>query len=332
VREKVLPLSPSLPRRGPAGEGRPDGGGEGLWARTRPEPGEGASAPASSARAGRASSPTTSTTTTPTTTSTPTTTTISTLGSRVLDGPYAGYYLPALGLLVWEVASRLALVPAHWLPAPSAVLATLGGLARGGELAGHVATTLARVAVGFALGAAAGTALGAVTGHDRRVHRLLDPTLQALRAIPSMAWAPLFLLWLGIHESSKTALIALGAFFPVYLNLASGIRAIDPKLVEVGRVFRLSGFALVRRVLLPATLPAYLTGLRSGLGLAWMFVVAAEIMGASRGLGYVMIDGQTSSRADLILASLLLFAALGKASDSLLMLAGRRFQRGGDRP
>ncbi|MFL5270792.1 MAG: ABC transporter permease [Anaeromyxobacteraceae bacterium] len=247
---------------------------------------------------------------------------------RITGSRYAGLLLPAIVLAAWEIAARLDLVPANWLPAPTVVLATLAGLARGGELAGHIAATLARVAVGFGLGAAAGTVLGALTGHDRRAHRLLDPTVQALRAIPSMAWAPLFLLWLGIHESSKTALIALGAFFPVYLNLASGIRAIDPKLVEVGRVFRLSGFALVRRVLLPATLPAYLTGLRSGLGLAWMFVVAAEIMGASRGLGYLMVDGQTTSRPDLVIAAILLFAAFGKATDALLELAGRRFTRG----
>ena len=247
--------------------------------------------------------------------------------SPLLDNPYAGLYLPALALLLWEAASRLALVPAYWLPAPSTVLATIAGLAKGGELAGHVFTTLARVAVGFGLGAAGGTVLGARTGHDRRVHRLLDPTLQALRAIPSMAWAPLFLLWLGIHESSKTALIAVGAFFPVYLNLVSGIRAIDPKLVEVGRLFRLSGVALVRRVLLPATLPAYITGLRSGLGLAWMFVVAAEIMGASRGLGFLMVDGQTTSRPELIVSAILLFAIFGKLTDAVLERAGQRFLR-----
>jgi len=144
-----------------------------------------------------------------------------------------------------------------------------------------------------------------------------------------MAWIPLFLLWLGIQEASKVTLIAVGAFFPVYLNLLQGILHIDKKLVEVGHVYGYRGLALVRRVLLPATLPAYLTGLRGGLGLAWMFVVAAEIMGASLGLGYVMVDGQTSSRADLILASLLLFAALGKATDWLLVQAGRRFERGG---
>jgi sulfonate transport system permease protein len=152
--------------------------------------------------------------------------------------------------------------------------------------------------------------------------------LQALRNIPSMAWIPLFLLWLGIQEASKVTLIAVGAFFPVYLNLLQGILHIDPRLVEVGRVYGYRRLGLVWHVLLPATLPAYLVGLRGGLGLAWMFVVAAEIMGASRGLGFVMVDGQTSSRADLILASLILFALLGKATDSLLVLVGRRFQRG----
>jgi sulfonate transport system permease protein len=244
-----------------------------------------------------------------------------------LDTPWAGLLVPALLLLAWEVAARLALVPPNWLPAPTVVARTIARLAASGELLAHAAVSVGRVALGFAVGAAAATVLGCITGHQRRVHRLVDPTLQALRAIPSMAWAPLFLLWFGIYESSKTALIALGAFFPVYLNLASGIRAIDPKLVEVGRVFRLSGLALVRRVLLPATLPAYITGLRSGLGLAWMFVVAAEIMGASRGLGFLMVDGQTTSRPELIVSAILLFALFGKLTDAALERAGRRFLR-----
>jgi len=248
-------------------------------------------------------------------------------GRAFLDTRWAGLLVPALLALGWEVAARFALVPANWLPAPSAVARTLSRLAAGGELLAHAAVSVGRVGLGFAVGAAAATVLGCLTGHQPRMHRLLDPTLQALRAIPSMAWAPLFLLWFGIHESSKTALIALGAFFPVYLNLVSGIRSIDPKLVEVGRVYRLEGLALARRVLLPATLPAYLTGLRSGLGLAWMFVVAAEIMGASRGLGYLMVDGQTTSRPDLIVASILLFALLGKATDAALERAGGRFLR-----
>jgi sulfonate transport system permease protein len=236
--------------------------------------------------------------------------------------------VPALALLLWEVLARAGFIPPNWLPAPTVIAATVRDLASSGELWGHLAATLARVLAGFALGVAAATVLGVLTGASASLRALLDPTLQALRNIPSMAWIPLFLLWLGIQEASKVTLIAVGAFFPVYLNLVQGILDIDPKLVEVGHVYGYRGLALVRRVLLPATMPAYLVGLRGGLGLAWMFVVAAEIMGASRGLGFVMIDGQTSSRADLILASLVLFALLGKASDSLLVLGGRRFRRG----
>jgi len=239
-----------------------------------------------------------------------------------------GWVVPGLALVLWEVLARMGVLPANWLPAPTAIADTIRGLAATGELWGHLGATLGRVAAGFVLGAAAATVLGVLTGASATLRALLDPTLQALRNVPSMAWIPLFLLWLGIQEASKVTLIAVGAFFPVYLNLLQGILHIDRKLVEVGHVYGYRGLALMRRVLMPATLSAYLVGLRGGLGLAWMFVVAAEIMGASRGLGFVMIDGQTSSRADLILASLLLFAALGKATDSLLVAAGRRFQRG----
>ncbi len=145
--------------------------------------------------------------------------------------------------------------------------------------------TLGRVAAGFAFGAAAATIIGAATGYSLTLRRLLDPTLQALRAIPSIAWVPLFILWLGIFEASKITLIALGVFFPVYLGLMGAIQSVDRKLIEVGRAFRLSDLGMVRRILLPAVLPAYVISLRSGLGLGWMFVVAAELMGASEGLG-----------------------------------------------
>jgi sulfonate transport system permease protein len=120
-------------------------------------------------------------------------------------------------------------------------------------------------------------------------------------------------------------LIAAGVFFPVYLNLMSGIQSVDRKLVEVGRVYRLSGLKLVRRVLLPATLPAYFVGLRSGLGLGWMFVIAAELMGASKGLGFLLLDGQMTSRPQVIIGSLVLFAILGKLTDVVLVAVGDRF-------
>lgn len=207
------------------------------------------------------------------------------------------------------------------MPPPSRILATLGALAASGELWTHVTVTLWRVLVGFAIGAAAGILFGALSGAAEPVRRLIDPTLQALRAIPSIAWVPLFILWLGIFEASKVALIAVGVFFPVYLGVAGAILSVDRKLVEVGRVFRLSRAGLARRILLPAVLPETLIALRSGLGLGFMFVVAAEFMGASEGLGYLLVDGQQMGKPDQILAAIIAFALLGKAADSVLVLA-----------
>jgi len=135
---------------------------------------------------------------------------------------------------------------------------------------------------------------------------------------------PLLLLWLGIGEAPKLVLIAIGGFFPVYMGVVSGIRNVDRKLVDVARLYRLSETALARRVLLPAALPAILTGLRNGLGLAWMFMVAAELIAASKGLGYLLSDGRETSRADIVLAAILLLAILGKASDSLMLRLERR--------
>jgi sulfonate transport system permease protein len=230
----------------------------------------------------------------------------------------AGWVLPLLGLGLWELGARLGALPENWFPAPTRVGATLLQLGASGELLRHMAASLWRVALGFLLGSSCGTLLGVLTGRSARLHALLDPSLQALRSLPSLAWVPLFLLWFGIGESSKVLLIALGVFFPVYLNLTSGLRAIHPHWLEVAELYGYRGWRLARQVLLPAALPSYLTGLRSGLGLGWMFVVAAELMGASRGLGYLLVDGQTTSRPELVLAALLSFALLGKLSDGLL--------------
>ncbi len=237
-----------------------------------------------------------------------------------------GLVLPVCLLGSWELAARLGLVSANLLPPPSAAGESLLSLQRDGSLMAHLSATILRVLLGFSLGAWLGTLFGVLTGRSRFLHGLLDPLLQALRSIPSLAWVPLFLLWLGIKESSKVALIGVGVFFPVYLNLMSGIHAIDPRLLEVAHVFEYSGFRLARSVLLPAALPSYLTGLRSGLGLGWMFVVAAELMGASKGLGYLMVDGQTTSRPELIIAALFLFALCGKLSDWALERLGRHLQ------
>jgi sulfonate transport system permease protein len=234
------------------------------------------------------------------------------------------WIIPVAVLLMWEVLARRGVLPPNWLPAPTVVGETLYRLAVSGDLLKHAGITSARVGVGFLLGASAGTLFGGLTGYLPVARKLLDPSLQALRSVPSIAWVPLFLLWLGIQETSKIALISVGAFFPVYLNLSVAMRHVDPKLLEVGRLYRLSSFQMVRRLILPAVLSEYVVGLRSGLGLAWMFVVAAELLGASRGIGYLMVDGEMTGRAAVILASVLLFAILGKLSDWMMNAIGRR--------
>jgi sulfonate transport system permease protein len=236
---------------------------------------------------------------------------------------FVGLALPILLAAVWEAAIALGLASGRLMPPPSRIFATLYALALSGELWTHTAATMGRVLAGFAMGAIAGTLVGALTGASDFARRLLDPTLQALRAVPSIAWVPLFILWLGIFEASKLALIALGVFFPVYLGVAGAIMSVDRKLVEVGRVFRLSRLSLARRVLLPAVLPAWVISLRSGLGLGFMFVVAAEFMGASEGLGYLLVDGQQLGKPDQILAAIIAFALLGKLSDSILLAVAR---------
>ena len=245
--------------------------------------------------------------------------------------PVLGLALPVALAVAWEIAVAVGLASGRLVPPPSTILATFGELARSGELQGHAAVTLWRVAMGFALGVVSGTVLGAVTGHSALSHRLLDPTLQALRAIPSIAWVPLFILWFGIFEESKIILIAVGVFFPVYLGVMGAVLSVDRKIVEVGRAFRLSGVAMVRRILLPAVMPAYVIALRAGLGLGWMFVVAAEFMGASQGLGFLLIDGQQLGKPAQIVAAIVAFAILGKLTDWLIVLASAPFLRWEDR-
>jgi sulfonate transport system permease protein len=234
--------------------------------------------------------------------------------------PVLGLLLPVGLALAWELVVAWGWSNGRLVPPPSKVFATILELARSGELSRHVMATLGRVAAGFGLGVVAGTLLGAISGYWGLARRLLDPTVQALRAIPSIAWVPLFILWLGIFETSKVALIGVGVFFPVYLGVMGAIMSVDRKIVEVGRIFRLSGATMIRRILLPAVLPAYVVSLRVGLGLGWMFVVAAEFMGASEGLGYLLIDGQQLGKPAQILAAITIFAILGKTTDWLIEL------------
>jgi len=232
-----------------------------------------------------------------------------------------GLLLPVTAAAIWEAAVYAGFSDGRLVPPPSRIFATFMDLARSGELLTHALATSLRVAAGFAIGVVSGTIMGAITGYSFYARRLLDPSLQALRAIPSVAWVPLFILWLGIFEASKVTLIAVGVFFPVYLGVMAGVLGVDRKIVEVGRAFRLSGFEMVRRILLPAVLPEFVVAVRSGLGLGWMFVVAAEFLGASEGLGYLLIDGQQLGKPAQIVAAIVAFAILGKLTDWLIVIA-----------
>ena len=236
-----------------------------------------------------------------------------------------GIVLPIFIIIIWYLLTITETVRNNLLPPPQEVIDELLNLSSDGTLFSHILITLSRVFYGFVFGAVVATILGVITGVSPTLRIFFDPTIQALKAVPSLAWVPLFILWFGIFEDSKIALISVGVFFPIYLNLMMGIRQIDKKMIEVAHINNLNYFQTVRWVLLPGIIPEWVTGLRSGLALGWMFVIAAELMGASEGLGYLMIDGQMTGRPALIIGALILFAIIGKITDEILYISAKPF-------
>jgi sulfonate transport system permease protein len=234
------------------------------------------------------------------------------------------FSVPLALFVAWWAASASGRIKSYQLASPRDVLRELGDLAATGVLWRDLGASVERVALGFGIALLLALVLGSLVGGSRDAERALDPTLQGIRAVPSLAWVPLILLWLGIGETAKVTLVAIGAFFPIYVALVSGIRGVDRKLVEVGTIFGLSRFAMIRRVLVPATLPQLLVGARIGLTQAWLFLVAAELLAATNGLGFLLTDGQQTSRTDEILVAILLFAACGKLSETAMRALERR--------
>jgi sulfonate transport system permease protein len=234
-----------------------------------------------------------------------------------------GLILPVLLLAVWYAVTATGAVPAYRLPGPVAVWQSGVDLLQRGVLGPYVAISTQRVLLGFAAGAAVGIVLGALVGLSRFADLLLSPTIGGVRAVPSLAWVPLLLLWVGINEDSKVLLIAIGAMFPVYTTVAGALRHVDPHLVEAGRAFGLRGVSLLTAVQLPAVLPSVVSGLRLALAQAWLFLVAAELIASSMGLGFLLIDSQNNGRVDRMLLTIVLLAVLGKTTDALLGLAER---------
>lgn len=232
-----------------------------------------------------------------------------------------GLIFPALVLLAWQLSTSVGVFSAVQLPAPAAVFDAAKGLIERHELFGHVAISTQRVLLGFTIGAALGLALGAFLGLSRLADILLGPTLGALRAVPSLAWVPLLILWMKIGEDSKVTLIAIGAFFPVFTTVSLALAHVDKNLVEAGRAFGLKGLRLLTTIQLPAVVPAVFSGLRLALAQAWLFLVAAELIASSMGLGFLLTDSQNNGRTDRLLLAIVLLAILGKTTDALLGLA-----------
>jgi len=222
---------------------------------------------------------------------------------------------------------RAGLVRPTILPAPSTIALTFAEMVRTGELFGHLSISLLRVLQGFLLGAFWAIVLGTLIGLSPLVSRALTLLLGVLRPIPVVAWVPLLILWLGIGEGSKVTLIGIGTFWPVLLNLIHGIRTVDRKLLEVASVFRKGPVALLRRVIFPAALPSLVTGLRLGLGMAWMSVIAAELLGAHRGIGFLIAYARELTQVDLMFTGLVSIGITGILIDTGIRWLERRLVR-----
>ena len=231
---------------------------------------------------------------------------------------------PVVLLALWELGSRAGLIPARVLAAPSSVIRTLAGMIASGELPSNMLVSLGRVSIGLAIGVTVGTALALATGLSKRGELAIDSPVQMIRTLPALALSPLFIVWFGIGETPKIALIAFAATFPIYLNLYNGIRGVDVRLVEAARSFGLRGVDLIAHVIIPAALPSFLLGLRYALTVSWLMLVVAEQINAQAGLGYLINNARDFMRTDVIVVCLLVYALLGLAADSLVRAVERR--------
>jgi len=235
---------------------------------------------------------------------------------------------PLLILALWQVASVAGVVSPRVLAAPSLIIVTAWQLIVSGALPYHLLVSLLRMAAGLGIGVFVGTGLALMAGLSQTGEDAVDAPLQMVRALPFVGLVPLFILWFGIGETPKIALIALGTMFPIYLNLFAGIRGADPKLVEAGRVFGLSRIGLIRQIILPSALPSALVGLRYAMGVALLSLVVAEQINSSAGIGFLINDARDFLRTDVILVGLLVYALLGLAADAVVRRLERRVLHG----
>ena len=236
----------------------------------------------------------------------------------------ARWLSPVALLLLWELGSRFGFIPARVLAAPSTVVATMGGMIWSGELPANLFVSFWRAAAGLAIGVTLGGLLGLSSGLSRSGDAMIDPLVQINRTIPVVALSPLFIVWFGIGETPKIALIAFATMFPVYINLYQGIRGVDVRLIDAARSFGLRRLELIRHVILPGALPSLLVGLRYSLSIAVIMLVIAEQINASSGLGFLINNARDFMRTDIIVVCLMVYAILGLGGDLLVRSVERR--------
>ncbi|MDD3030137.1 MAG: ABC transporter permease [Alphaproteobacteria bacterium] len=236
-------------------------------------------------------------------------------------------FLPVLLIAVWQGLYETGAVQALLLPPPSAIAATGWDLSISGELARHLGISLLRVLEGFALAALLGVVLGVGLGLSRPLDRATDLLIQLIKPIPPIAWIPLTILWFGIGEEGKVFIIFLGAFFPILVNTMDGIRQTDVKFVELARVLETSRLRFIAKVVLPGALPSIMTGMRVGMMVAWMCVVAAELIAASSGVGFLIMDARQMMQTDRVFVGMIAIGAIGKLLDVVLKKIERRLIR-----
>ena len=225
---------------------------------------------------------------------------------------------PLAILALWQAGSSAGLIAPQLLASPLHILQAGWQLTVSGALPHHLLISLQRVTIGLILGAGAGVLLALAAGLSRLGEDIVDPPMQMLRTLPFLAMVPLFILWFGINELPKVLLVAFGAAFPLYVTVFAGIRGIDPKLIEAGRIFGLDRIGLIREVILPGALPSALVGLRYGIGVAWLSLVVGEQVNSSAGIGYLIADARDFLRTDIIVVGLLVYALLGLITDAMV--------------
>jgi sulfonate transport system permease protein len=235
------------------------------------------------------------------------------------------WVIPIILIGSWQLFSSLGILSTKVLPNPLDIFTAAVELTKSGRLTSDVWISTKRAFWGFVIGGGIGFILGLVNGLSKISESLFDTSIQMIRNIPHLALIPIVILWFGIEEEAKLFLVALGTFFPIYLNTFHGIRSVDKSLIEMAHVYELKGFSMFWHIIFPAALPSILVGVRYALGITWVTLIVAETIAANSGIGYMAMNAREFMQLDVVVLSIILYALLGKLSDVAAKVAEKRF-------